>query len=377
MMPPDMNPLEGHLTSRAHKRNKSSVATTASYADSDKHLSVISQADLSRPPSIPFMHTRQGSQTSLATRDSRLDLPSRQYQIAPGNSPRNSATSVDLKRMSAPPRSSNRNSYMDISLGDIGAHNSRPNSSYSRPGSSRPSSGNVAHRPEQFPAAQTAQPRAAKFTEAWYASESLINRTQERTRALNQMNAANKRRAYEALNQNYDIADSDSENDENSLSRSQLAPEKDSPSDGNEGHHPNPLRSNPTASSPPRRPYTPYNPLRNAALSEVNLNDRRVSGGQDIADEMAGNVAVGRNRDSSIQPENFFSKPYGQLKPGTPPIMVGSNRQVSSGNDYDLGSGSAGVFGKRNVSGKIAEEGRAGAGGQNQNRWSRYSALNE
>lgn len=44
--------------------------------------------------------------------------------------------------------------------------------------------------------------------------------------------------------------------------------------------------------------------------------------------------------------------------------MVGgsnTNRQVSSGNDvYDLGSG--GVMGRRHVSGKVAEEGRAGEG---------------
>ncbi|KAK3318623.1 hypothetical protein B0H66DRAFT_603200 [Apodospora peruviana] len=402
MMPPDMNPLESRFTSRAHKRNKSSVATST-YSDGKKRLDtpldgprrfVYSQADLSRPPSIPFMHTRQGSQTSLGTRDSRLDLPSRQYQINPGNSPRNSATSQDLKRMSAPPRTSNRNSYTEVPLKDTNASNSRPTSSYSRPvssysrpESSRPSSGTVAHFPEQVSVTHTAQPRAAKFTEAWYASESLVNRTQERNRAVNQMNAASKRRAYEALNQSYDLPDSDSENDENSLRKSNLAPGKDeSNSEGDLGglgtssRHPNPLRSNPTASPPPPtncQPYTAYKP----ALSEVNLNDRRVSDGQDIADDNTASNGGGgdskweRNRDSSIQPENlFYSKPYGQLKPGTPPVMLpGKNRQVSSGNDYDLGSVSMG-FARRNVSGKIAEEGRADGG---QNRYSRYSTLNE
>lgn len=446
-MPPDMNPLESNFTSRAHKRNKSSVATMSTYADSenrlpsslgDPTLSVISQVDVSRPPSVPFMHTRNGSQSTLGTRDSRMDLPSRQYQITPGNqSPRSSVASSDLKRMSAPPRSSNRSSYTEVPTRDLASNSaSRPNSSYT---ASRPSSGNVvAHRPEQVPASptQAAQPRAAKFTEAWYASESLINRTQERTRALNQMNAANTRRTYEALSQPYDLpgeTDSENENDENDYTTNPLAPERDeydSARSSGGGHHPNPLRSNPALNSsdgtPPRRPYTPYNAMRNSgALSEINLNDRRVSGSQDITDSktmpnghigggigggIGGNVGKigggigghirggidigkghskgngGRARDSSIQPEIFFySKPYGELRPATPPIMipipVGSSRQVSSGNDYDLGSGSVanGQFGRRNVSGKIAEEGRAagGAKAQGENkRWSRYSGLN-
>ena len=51
---------------------------------------------------------------------------------------------------------------------------------------------------------------------------------------------------------------------------------------------------------------------------------------------------------------------------------VGSNRQVSSGNDYDLsGGGAGGVFGRRVVSGKMAEEGRV------RELVSRYAVLNE
>ncbi|EFX04205.1 hypothetical protein CMQ_1133 [Grosmannia clavigera kw1407] len=147
----------------------------------------------------------------------------------------------------------------------------------------------------------------------------------------------------------------------------------------------------------------------NAVLGELSLNDQRVSvvdaadlgdgtqgkysNAEDEPDEasigraLTGNampqqLATGkkrwtwapRNRDSSIQPENgFYSKPYGNLKALTPPIMVGKDvsnvpagRQVSSGNDYDLGSGvyneaegATAVFGRRHVSGKLAEEGRA------------------
>lgn len=57
----------------------------------------------------------------------------------------------------------------------------------------------------------------------------------------------------------------------------------------------------------------------------------------------------------------FYSKPYGELRNATPPIRVGGNRKVSSGNDFDSKYNST-VYERRNVSGKIAEEGR---GGQN------------
>jgi hypothetical protein len=281
--------------------------------------------------------------------------------------------------MSAPPRSSHRSSYMEVPLGETGATSPRPGSGSSRPSSGRPSSGTVAsYRAETVPGTQTAKPRAAKFTEAWYASESLINRTQQRARASNLTTAAHRQRAYEALNQSYDTPDSDSEND-HVISDSRTKGAEKTHNNENDTNdlgggatpHPNPLRSNPAA----RRPKTPFNPLRNSVLSNVSLNDRRVSGSQDITDEKAGSSAAWKasDRNSSIQAETtFYSKPYGDLKPGTPPIIIGGGRQVSSGNDYDLGGASGAQFGRRHVSGKIAEEGRAGQG-----RYSRYDPLDE
>jgi hypothetical protein len=58
--------------------------------------------------------------------------------------------------------------------------------------------------------------------------------------------------------------------------------------------------------------------------------------------------------------ENFKASFYGDLKPGAPPIMVGKSgeRQVSSGNDF--ANMSFKVLERRDVSGKIAEEGRGG-----------------
>ncbi|KAK4157250.1 hypothetical protein C8A00DRAFT_29814 [Chaetomidium leptoderma] len=374
-MPPDMNPLEANLTSRVHKRNKSSVVTTSTYSDEKPDSQL--HDEHSRPPSIPFMHTRQGSDTSLASRDSRVNLPSRQYQLPTSN--RNSATAQDLKRMSAPPPSSHRASYMEIPLGETGASPSRPTSMYS----GRPSSGSVpSYRAEPVSPAQTAQPRSAKFTETWYASDSLINRTQQRNRTTPNHASSPQRQQQRGTYASLSASESDSENDDTYYT----------PARGNNenAHHPNPLRSNPTptdttdTTKPAGRPRTPFSRLRASILSEIPLNDRRVSASQDITDQTqtqtrslkvpgARGAAAPRNRDSSIQTDGaFFSKPYGELKAATPPIMVNNGRDshasrvVSSGNDYDLGA-----VGRRNVSGKVAEEGRAGRG------WSRYGVLNE
>ncbi|KAK4238633.1 hypothetical protein C8A03DRAFT_33329 [Achaetomium macrosporum] len=373
MMPPDMNPLEANLTSRVHKRNKSSVATTSTYSDGEKHDSQLYD-EHSRPPSVPFMHTRQGSETSFDSEDSRLNLPSRQYQVAPSN--RSSASPQTLKRMSAPP-TANRASYMEIPLSETGASPSRPTSMYSTP-EGRPGSGSVA------PATQTTQPRPAKFTETWYASESLINRTQQRNRAANRAGGSSSNSSpqragtrYESLRQNLDASDSEDDNDNNNNHNNNN--DYYNYRTNENAHHPNPLRSHPTTTTPSapaaRRPRTPFSRLRASVLSEISLNDRRVSGSQDITDSAASSYGYGgAKRVSSIQADDaFYSKPYGELKAATPPIMVGpsglsvgnvngngnaNGRVVSSGNDYDYDLGQMGSR-RRDVSGKVVEEGRS------------------
>ncbi|KAK4140646.1 uncharacterized protein C8A04DRAFT_39734 [Dichotomopilus funicola] len=426
-MPPDMNPLEANLTSRvAHKRNKSSVATTSTYYDekSERGSRLYDDDDEKhsvRPRSIPFMHTRQGSDLSSlesSTRDSRINLPSRQYQVPASHRSSVSSQDIDRKRMSAPPSpSKQRASYMEIPLGETGSDPVSPS--------------------------QTAQPRPARFTETWYTSESLISRTQKRNRtsaqAQNQghcqsasedaQNAAYHRAAaYASLDAS--DPDDDSDNDITAAANTFYTPaqrgiDHDNNNDDNT-YHPNPLRSHPTDTTPTnmnntppsstpasaeasaaRRPRTPFSRLRNSVLSTISLNDRRVSGSQDITDQTQQQIQSRtlqkkpnvhqqrlqqRNRDSSIQADSaFFSKPYGELKAATPPILVGGkepssddeegvkggpamgSRVVSSGNDYGYDLGVS--MGRRNVSGRAAEEGRAGAGAGE--RWSRYSVLNE
>lgn len=86
-LPPDMNPLEDNLTSRAHKRNKSSIidnrmsqATTATA--SEKRQSGVADPLISPPRTVPFMHTRTSSTDDIS------DLPH------PEASPRASRTDI-------------------------------------------------------------------------------------------------------------------------------------------------------------------------------------------------------------------------------------------------------------------------------------------
>lgn len=487
-LPPDLNPLEDNLTSRHQK--KLSVATTSTFpTGGDRRLStpledsrrsgMIAYEDADRPPSVPFHATRSSPRSSVGS----ADFPHRQYQITPGNSPksspRNSATAADLKRMSAPPLSSSSSSHASMNppappprspwrnshnayaevpttedLADFRPPYGRgsgqaPPSPRGYGQQSRPGTASSARQKQQQQSAvdnsnsveSPSQPRPAKFTESWYASESLFNRTHARNRAAaaaaaeKSQGGRGQAQGYEAIHRRYDLSDSedsDSEyGNETATAYSVMSPTAEEFDDNDNGDlglglglgsHPNPLRANPslpsiagttmtnstttTSSVAPRGKPSPNNAsktsrrpnssfvAKTAALSEIDLNDRRVSGGgggnrsttltphsgADITDQMKreNNLPrsspskrytwAPRDRLSSIQPEaDFYSKPYGELRSGTPPIMVGTDRQVSSGNDFgDLsGVGENGQaakryfsFGKRNVSGKVAEEGR-------------------
>jgi len=265
-LPPDMNPLEDNLTSRHHKRNKSSISTATTLTEKEKRLSApletkrssgAAYEDLSRPPTIPFFHTRTQSTDSFSTykstpppsRDSRSDLPSRQYQIQ-SHSPRSSV--ADLKRQSygTSKRGSTSTTYSEI------------------------------------PLHETNSP-LSKQAAGWYTSDSL---SKPRSKS-----SSPRKGNYAPLPLSDDL--------------------------------PNPLEANPP---------TPRHSQFSRPLTEISNN--RASG--DIADQHR---------------EEFRSRYYGDLKPATPPVMVGTrggNRQVS-GNDFAMG---------RRVSGKVAEEGMGGQG---------------
>ncbi|CEI65770.1 hypothetical protein FVEN_g7551 [Fusarium venenatum] len=348
LMPPDMNPLESHLTARPkHKRNKSSVTTTSTM-DSDHRLSsprsvrresLVPQEGIhdgiEAPRVIPFSHTRNGSSTTIGTRDSRSRYPPSPQHQRPPTTPRrerrDSATSRATTRTSAT-RSVYYDAYSEIPLDEQSA--SRPSSSYNK----------------------HSQPRPARFTETWKPTDSLISRTNQRNREIEaaKTSAANRQnKSYEALTQRYYHDGSDSEyGDENN-------PHYDLGVD-HENLRPHPLRLNPPSekrerASPPRAkmPYFPFND----SLTDISANARRVSASRDIADEKP--AFAPQNRQSSIQPESaFYARSYGELTSGNSPVMIGNDsRKVSTGNDYNQHFSPA--YGRRNVSGKMAEEGRA------------------
>ncbi|KAI9830951.1 MAG: hypothetical protein M1819_005334 [Sarea resinae] len=111
-LPPDMNPLEDNLTSRHKKKNssvseistkRSSQATTASTSDfrSSKHSSMVEAPLLPSSRAVPFMHTRTDSNDTFSThnpntvsnRNSRSHLPSQEAAASKRHSRSNIARS--------------------------------------------------------------------------------------------------------------------------------------------------------------------------------------------------------------------------------------------------------------------------------------------
>ena len=408
-MPPDMNPLEPTFTSppNLHTRNKPSIATVSTDFSYEKHRDSLLFDSDSRPPSVPFMHTRQGSNISITTDNVRSSFPSSKHASLP-------PTSLSSNHPGNP--------FVDLDLGDPEPKPLGPKSM---------SASAVDADTAQKPTSAQHQPRTAKFTETWYASDSLIGRTQKRLNAVTAVAATpakNNTKYYTSMQQHPDLPDSpnsspdndsdDDDDDDYTTARSAstkhcnaVASHQHIDSDYEDESkvapaasdaQPNPLRSHPvdydyapdpnhylpvdasSLRSAAKRPRTPgpFARLRaSMGLTEIHPNDRRVSGSQDITDQT--DIADDkqkikpfqpRNRQSSIQPDSDFcargkksyTKPYGELRPETPPTMVDSlyarhnngNRQVSTGIDYgDLGAAS---LGRRVLSGRAAEEGYAG-----------------
>ncbi|KAK5998172.1 hypothetical protein PT974_00544 [Cladobotryum mycophilum] len=345
LMPPDMNPLEDHLTARPfHKRNKSSMSTSSTIVDGEKRPWTQGDSrrnsvqNSSRPSTVSFMDTRTQSRDSVDSKFAKVNLPNRQYQIIAGNSPRDSISSIKTKHRSLP-ESSHRGSYAEIPLAEADSTHPDP------------------------PPHGTNGGRAAKFTESWMPSDSLISRTNQRHQTMAGVDQGHRSRgskSYSALTQPYNVDEYSSDSDsEETNGGNHFAAD----SDQFNSPHPNPLRSNPT--SPDQnvgrakraiRPWDSARSLDYGFLSEISPGERHVSTSRDIADEEL--EFEPRQRDSSIQPEEFFAVSYGQVRSGTPPLLVGTSRKVS-GNDFASKYSSI-PYERRNVSGKIAEEGRAG-----------------
>ncbi|KAG9249328.1 hypothetical protein BJ878DRAFT_579589 [Calycina marina] len=316
-LPPDMNPLEDHLTSR-HKRNKTSISTMT--LDSKKRISIPLESkrssgaiyeDLNRPPSIPFFHTRIGSTDSFSTykstpsplRDSHLDLPNRQYQIP--SSPRSSVDS-DMKCAlyygGAQTSSPKLGAYTGVPLSDTASQRSGC---------------------QIAPA-----PRSKNAETTWYTRDSLSKRDSLLSNEPSRSESPQK--GYQPVHQPYNSSDAiDLPNP--------LESNPPTPLHNHFSSHGSP--NGPPNSKPPTSRHS-YRPNSDSPLAEISNNRN----GTDIAD-------LG---------DGFKAKLYEELRPGTPPVIVGKNRQVSSGTDFQNLGGYK--VDRRDVSGKIAEEGRGGAG---------------
>ncbi|OAA69065.1 hypothetical protein ISF_03440 [Cordyceps fumosorosea ARSEF 2679] len=353
-MPPDMNPLESHLTARPsfHKRNKSSVTTYSSEnekrlstAQSSKHRSEASWESFSYPRTVPFMHTRTQSQDTLVNNEPRLNLPQRQYQIPTRNSVAYSAASMISSHATAP--RSSRGSYAELALGD--ASPTRPQYVANN--------GNASNS------------RAPKFTETWMPTDSLISRTNHRNREMAAANTSRQARgsqSYSALDQRYNADLDDSGSDYGDDENADISSARRRGANGNQ--HPHPLGSHPT--TPPRpqtraggsspRPTTPWTASRlsaKSALSEISSNERlgEATRGLGIRSPLTNKPDL--RPPPAITSDEFYARSYGELRPATPPVMVGDTRKISSGNDYHALAMAAE---RRRVSGKVAEEGLAG-----------------
>jgi len=361
-LPPDMNPLEDNLTSR-HKRNKSSISTVSTDSAFTKRGSAMSEKrapasayEEFRQPTIPFFHTRQQSTDSFSTYrsttagsiDSRSDLPSRQYGIPGTGSPRSSV--VDLKRASyydqTPPKS--RNSMIDAPFSDGPRTRTRQDS-------------DVGSNPSKSPR------KTNNVNDAWFTSDSLNspnrNSIQKQGPKGGQYRAVN---PYDDDISNYSMRSTQSRPNTGSSQNTPPKPKQNFT-------HPNPIASNPPTPNRNRFPGT-STVTTNSPLSEITTNSRSTSLTQatsdgDIADNLMANHKTrhtDRYDDDAHSIDDSLrrgSKGYGVLRAGTPPVMVGNGqmglgnglggRQVSSG--VDFGRESRG----RDVSGKVAEEGRA------------------
>ncbi|CZT10275.1 hypothetical protein WAI453_009368 [Rhynchosporium graminicola] len=347
-LPPDMNPLEDNLTTR-HKRNKSSVSIYSEKRISmpleSKRASGAAYEDLARPPTIPFFHTRTQSTTSLSTyqstapgsRDSRLDLPSRQYQAVPSN--RLSVHQDQIKRDSG---YSFQTSYTKLHT----------------PPSSPPKRERAPYTHEilqsdtsSLRSSATRPLGGGNASEPWFGNDSI---SKARTRS-----SPAKKAQYQPLHQHHDSEEHIS---------------IDAATDyGSSYDHPNPLEANPLtpkhASFHTAREHT-VSPLSEDSSSRYSRTENGTAesifgtGAEsaDIADITSPSLERAKERELAQEEIAFKAKFYGELKPGTPPIMIGGgpNRQVSSGNDFAGGNTGFRVMDRREVSGKIAEEGRGG-----------------
>jgi hypothetical protein len=338
-LPPDMNPLEGNLTSR-HKRNKSSlsVASTES-TNKDAHLSA---PLIDAPRVVPFMHTRTDSSTSVSPqREPKVpDMSQRGSRVPFTHTRTDSANSiVSLQREPKVP--------------DIGQRGSRADLSYHQQSHSpRSSRVNVARAYEQSPYQQSQSPRASRINVA-RSPEQSPNRT---TNYADLQEVFSRPSSFPPLNDdNWEVYPSPSPSPPPGPLRvppefQHLRVTRDVPSpqkakvNQTTNQFPNKYANRsprPLEMNPPTPPITSYNRQNAPALGPS-----------------SGNVVWHEDNPGYKQVQNARGKGYGIVADKSRyygSLYPGKNRPPSTGASIGDRSGVR----AREVSGKVAEEGRA------------------
>lgn len=404
-LPPDMNPLEDNLTGRsAHKRNKSSIPNLSSQLGLDEKGNRLSVADPLMDParSVPFMNTRNNSSTSLSAssspdrerhpshlrNDSQATLsPPRPYhdrsrngsaaslsgtQRRHGHARQDSAGSIPLSPTRSsytssprPPRGSSLRPTTDQGTPSRRSyHDESPRTS--RPGTARlmgpvPLGGIVANPPTPAPSGRSSAnrnpnwPLPASGESNWFAHAGADDPpSPPLERALPEFRHL---RDGPAMN----------DEDENEMVPEALRVPNSSKYDFRD-RSPRPLAMNP--------PTPPVEAGRASAAATAARE--RVYGNGSVASERtfltttSGNRGVGRGQyveEYAVRGEemgygngNRGGNGYYELAQRTPERKIGGKRVVSSGYD-DLGEARQGKVRSRQVSGKVAEEGRGGMAG--------------
>ncbi|ESZ95691.1 hypothetical protein SBOR_3911 [Sclerotinia borealis F-4128] len=326
-LPPDMNPLEDNLTSR-HKRNKSSISTfTTITSPSEKRMSRVSTLedkrrseaayeDLDHPPKIPFLHTRTNSNESFQTnqsspRTSRTGSPARYNAYKPAS-------------IVPSPKRASRHSYASVPASDLSFHTAEESNN---------------------------DPNTNDGVINWFTSDSL-GKKGNRSSVPGPRPHSHQNSSTSIKSSYHPLPVDPSAIDDN----------------GDNFHLPNPLMENPP--TPLHDFPSSSSKYSSQAPSTTTPDTNGQSSSADITDEPSWQLPLHspeireltpkplRTRDSGSS-DSFKAKYYGDLKPATPPVIVGGNgigRQVSSGTDF---VGQRGSY-QRDVSGKIAEEGRGG-----------------
>lgn len=161
-LPPDANPLEDNLTSRAHKRNKSSIVDNRS----SQATTTISKRDsgaedplMSTTRNVPFMHTRTESTPDLnnaprpyfSPRESQNDI-SAPFRSRP---PSERSSRVDTSQSPGKPRSFYEQPLLNRSTRTNIHFPIRPRSFYEQPSSERSSRPDIPRAPTMSPSVYT------------------------------------------------------------------------------------------------------------------------------------------------------------------------------------------------------------------------------